>query len=168
MGEGWLFGRTPFHTRFDRSTLTDQQRVFLSPIFIQLVSHCDGRIFQNILHFCRSERVWILIEWGPPAEQLVWRGISQTVPRDLLLPLSVLPGSTVVRSPPQSSLSMFSYHTIGRVLLNCWSSLSFPFVGKSVHRIFGCRDFSMNTGNCSFLAQFHVTAPEKSYSLIFG
>ena len=37
------------------------------------------------LHFCRSETVWIPIEFGPPAEQLAWRCIRQTVPWDLLV-----------------------------------------------------------------------------------
>ena len=62
-------------------------------IFILCWAHIS-----KCLHFCRSETVWIPIEFGPPAEQLAWRGISQTVPWDLLVSL----GPARVHSSPQS------------------------------------------------------------------
>ena len=70
---------------------------------------CQRDIFQK---FSRIQPVWALIEWksgaGPPAEQLAaMESISQSVPRDLLVHLSL--SCTTVTSTPLSSLSFSSF-----------------------------------------------------------
>ena len=70
---------------------------------------CQRDIFQN---FSRIQSVWALKEWnsgaGPPAEQLpAMESISQSVPRDLLVHLSL--SCTTLTSTPLSSLSSSSF-----------------------------------------------------------
>ena len=108
------------------------------------------------LHFCRSETVWIPIEFGPPAEQLAWRCIRQTVPWDLLVSLC----PALSHSSPQSwSMSCSITQLAGA---STTGHLPFPhhFVKKSVQR------HLCQLANALFLLNSAMSHPRISYSLI--
>ena len=147
----WLFGPALFCTHFDQSTVNDQNGGFSveSPLS---KFHTTGLILWRVhiskcLHFCRSLTVWILIEFGPPAEQLEWRGIRQTVPWELLVSLC----------PAQSHTSPLCMSCPITQLAGASTTGHHPFPSSSFCWQI-CAETSLSTGQCSILTQCYVTS----------
>ena len=114
---------------------------------------CRVRI-SKCLHFCRNETVWIPIEFGPPAEQLAWRCIRQTVPWDLLVSLC----------PPLSHSSPQSWSMSCSITQLAGASTTghHPFPSSSfcwqICAHYPAAETFQSTGECSILTQFYLTS----------